>query len=240
MSFGASNTTKTGINNLGGISSQLTNQQLPMFNAMGGNLFNTGMQTTQPGVSFLNTVLQGNRPNTAALLQPNINDITGTQQATLRAINTLMPRGGGRYSSLFGQSLQPQAQIQNLFNPLRGTAATALPQIGLQQTGQGVNLFNLGNQALSTAAGASANIADIGQRQQQINNSLLGGIGGTLFNLATLPLGGAGGLLGTALGGLFPGSGGGGGGGVGLGGFSPSTYNAGLFGGLGYGGSYPS
>ena len=95
MSFGSSNTTKTGINNLGGISSTLTNQQLPMFNTMGGNLFNLGGQTTQPGVNFLNTMLQGNQANTAALLQPNINQITSTQQAALRGINTLMPRVGG-------------------------------------------------------------------------------------------------------------------------------------------------
>lgn len=216
------------MNDIGGAFNTAVNQQLPMFNRMGGGLFNTGMQTTQPGVSFLNTVLQGNQPNTAALLAPNIADITGTQQANLRAINTLMPRGGGRYGSLFGQSLQPQAQIQNLFNPIRATAATALPQIGLQQTGQGINLLGQGNQALQTGAGAANALTQAGQRQQEMTNNLIAGLGQGLFGLATLPLGGGGGLLGTTLGGLF---GGGGGGGGMMGGFSPSSYNAGLFGG---------
>lgn len=203
MSFGASNTTKTGMNDIGGAFNTAVNTQLPMFNRMGGNLFNTGMQTTQPGVNFLNTILQGNQANTAALLQPNINDITGTQQATLRGINTLMPRGGGRYGSLFGQSLQPQAQIQNLFNPIRATAATALPQIGLQQTGQGINLFGQGNQALQTGLSAAGDLTQAGQRQQQLSNALATSLGAGLFGLATLPLGGGGGLLGTALGNLF-------------------------------------
>lgn len=191
------------MNDIGGAYNTAVNQQLPMFNTMGGNLFNLGAQTTQPGVNFLNTILQGNRANTAALLQPNINDITGTQQASLRAISTLMPRGGGRYASLFGQSLAPQGQIQNLFNPMRATAATALPQIGLQQAGQGINLFGLGNQTLQTGGQLATALTGAGQAQQQINNALLGGIGSGLFGLATLPLGGAGGLLGTALGNLI-------------------------------------
>jgi hypothetical protein len=200
-----------------------------MFNRMGGSIFNMGTGTIQPGVNFFNQILQGNQPATAALLQPNINDITSTQNATLRAINTLMPRGGGRYASLFGQSLVPQAQIENLFNPLRGQAASALPGIGLQETGQGVNLFGLGNQALQAATGANVPLMQGGLTQQQMNNQLLGGLGSGLLGLATLPLGG-GTLLGSALGGLG-GLFGGGGGFNPMGSVNLGNINAGLAGG---------
>lgn len=199
MSFGPSNTTKTAENNIGGISNTLTNTTAPQEYGAGGNLLSLGGQTAQPGVNFMTQLLGGNRANTAAALQPSINQIDQGTTGVLNSINTLTPRGGGRYGGLFNQSFAPQSQIQNLFNGARTSAAQALPQIGLQQQSLGTNLFGLGNGALSTAGGVNQGLAQIGQQQQQMNNQLIAGLGQGLFGLATTPFGGgtaANGLLG--------------------------------------------
>ena len=197
-SFGPSNTTKQAENNLGGINNQANvNSQMEL--AQGNNLLNMGAPNVQAGTNFFQTLLNGNRANTTALLQPGIDQIRQGNQNQIQALSTLMPRGGGRSGTLFNASYAPQAQIQNLFNPMRTQAATALPQIGLQQQGLGANLFGIGNQPLSTAAGASANLGELGQRQQQLSNSLWSGLGSGLFGLLTTPFGGGsatGGLLG--------------------------------------------
>jgi hypothetical protein len=198
MSFGPSNTTKTAENNLGGISSTAVNQQLPMFNAAGGALLPPGEANIASGTNFFNTLLNGNRANTLQTLQPNIDQIRQGQSNALTAINTLMPRGGGRSSALFGQSFAPQGQISNLFNSVRPAAATALPQIGLGEVGAGTGLLGLGNGALNAATGASSTLGGLGQQQQQMTNNLWGGLGSGLFNLFTTPFGG-----GTAKNGLF-------------------------------------
>jgi hypothetical protein len=203
MAFGPSNTTKTAENNLGGISNTALNSQLPMFNAAGTSLFNPGTANVTSGTNFFNTLLNGNRANTAAVLQPSIDQIRGNQAAAMSAINTLMPRGGGRSSTLFQQSFAPQGQIQNLFNAARTNAASTLPSIGLQQIGAGTNLFGLGNQALGAATGANVPLAQIGQQQQQISNNLFSGIGSTLAGLALAPVTGGTSLLGS----LFKGGG---------------------------------
>ena len=140
MSFGPSTTTKTAENNLSGISNTAVNSQLPTEMASGSNLMGMGGANVQSGTNFLQTLLGGNAANTTAALQPSIDQIRGGTTNTLNAINTLTPRGGGRSGALFSQSFAPQSQIQNLFNQARTGAATALPQIGLQQTGQGANL----------------------------------------------------------------------------------------------------
>jgi hypothetical protein len=190
MSFGPSNTTKTAENNLGGISNTALNQQLPMFNAAGSSLINMGTPNVTSGTNFFNTLLNGNQANTSALLQPNIDQIRQNTSNNLNAINTLMPRGGGRSSTLFNQSFAPQSQIQNLFGPMRAQAATTLPQIGMQQIGAGSNLFGLGNQTLGAASGASSTLGGLGQQQQQMTNQLISGLGSGLFGLATTPFGG--------------------------------------------------
>jgi len=180
--------------------------------AQAHNLLNVGQGTTatgtplvNSGTNFFNTLLNGNRANTTALLQPQIDQIRQGNQNTLQGLSTLMPRGGGRSGTLFGASYAPEAQIQNLFNPARANAASALPQIGLTQQqlglaqqGLGGNLFSVGNQPLQTAIGANSNLAQIGQNQQQITNSLWSGLGQGLFGLATMPFGGAGTLIGGA------------------------------------------
>lgn len=199
MSFGPSNTTKTAENNLGGVSSTSLNQQFPMLNTQGSSLFNLGSQNVQSGTNFFNSVLNGNQANALTTLGPDIERIKQAHANTMTAINTLMPRGGGRFGASFGESLAPTSQIQSLFNGIRPAAATALPQIGLQQGAQGANLFGLANQSLGTAGSVNTSLADIGQRQQQINNSLFAGLGQGLFSLATTPFGGgsaANGLLG--------------------------------------------
>ena len=190
MSFGSSNTTKQGENNLAGTSNLALNTQFPQVTQAGQGLLNLGGQNVQSGTNYLNTVLNGNQANTGALLQPNIDQIRQGTSNNLTALNTLMPRGGGRSSTLFNQSFAPQQQIQNLFNQARSGAATALPQIGLQEQNLGANLFGLGNGALSTATGANSALTQAGLQQQQINNSLMSGLGSGLFSLATTPFGG--------------------------------------------------
>lgn len=190
MSFGASNTTKTANNNLSGTSNLALNTQFPQVTAAGGNLLNLGNQNTAAGTNFFNTLLNGNQANTAALLQPNIDQIRQGTNANLNAISTLMPRGGGRSGALFGQSFAPQSQIQNLFNPMRGQAAAALPQIGAGQTTAGSNLFGIGNQALNAATGANVPLMQSGLQQQQMSNQLASGLFNGLFGLATTPFGG--------------------------------------------------
>jgi hypothetical protein len=199
MSFGANNTTKAAENNLGGISNTALNSQLPMFNTAGTSSLNTGAGNVSSGTNYLNTILNGNQANTTAALQPSINDIRGASANTMNAINTLTPRGGGRSGSLFSQSFAPESSINNLFNTARVGAASALPQIGLQQQGLGSNLMGMGNQALSTASGANSSLGNMGLQAQQMNNSLWQGIGSGVLGLATLPFGGgssANGLLG--------------------------------------------
>lgn len=165
----------------------------------GKGLLASGAPNITAGTNFFNTLLGGNQANTTAMLQPNIDQIRQGNQAQIQALSTLTPRGGGRAGSLFNASYAPGAQIQNLFNGARSTAATTLPQIGLGQEGLGANLFSIGNQPLNTAAQANSGIADIGQRQQQMTQQFWSQLGGGLFNLATTPFGGGaatGGLLG--------------------------------------------
>jgi len=221
-------------NNLGGTSNLALNNLFPSVTAKGANLFNQaqpiisqGAGNIESGANFLNTILNGNQTNTTALLQPSIDQIRAGTQQNLQQASTLMPRGGGRTGSLFNLSTQPEQQIQNLFNTSRTAAATALPQIGLGQLGAGTgvanagtNLFNTGVSSLNAATGANTSLGNQALEEQKIKNSLWGSIGGGLFNLATLPLGGGSGLLGSLLG-KIPGLGGGGGGGMGYG-WSPA------------------
>jgi len=196
MSFGPSNTTKTAENNLGGVSNALQNVQFPQLNTAAGNMLNTGAGTTSSGVNFFNTLLNGNNANTTALLQPDIERANAARNNTLSAVNTLTPRGGGRFGANYGVPLSSTGDLINLFNQPRMAAAQQLPQIGLQETGQGANLFNLANSALTGSGAVNTNLAQIGQQQQQISNQLFGGIGQTLMGLALAPTTGGGSLFG--------------------------------------------
>lgn len=208
-SFGPSQATQSAESNLGNVSNLATGTILP--NAL--NLFNTttglagpqlqaGQSNVQSGTNFLNTVLNGNRANTTSLLQPNIDQIRQNNQNSLQAISTLMPRGGGRSGALFQQSLAPSSSITSLFNNARTGAATALPQIGLQQEGIGTNLFNLGTNALQAgsgalgaASGANSQLGNLGLQQQQLTNNLFSSLGSGIFGLLTAPLTGGSSLL---------------------------------------------
>lgn len=207
MSFGPSQQVKQAEGNLGNISNTATGTMFPAAMAQGTNALNTGAGNVASGANFFNTLLQGNQANTVAALQPSIDQIRGGSTNALNAINTLMPRGGGRFGALFGQSFAPQSQIQNMFNQGRTAAAQALPGIGLQQQQLGANLFGLGNQALGIGTGASGQLGNIGLQQEQISNALASGLGSGLFKLGTTPLTGAGGgIIGAGLGklgGLF-------------------------------------
>jgi hypothetical protein len=190
MSFGTNRSTSTAENNLSGTSNAALNTLLPAETSAGSGLLGVGGNNVSAGTNYFNTLLNGNSANTAATLAPSINQIQGGTANTLNAVNTLMPRGGGRSSALFGQSFAPQSQIQGLFNNARTTAATTLPQIGLQQEQLGGGLFGLGNQSLSAATGANSSLGSLGLQQQQINNQLFGGLGAGLFGLGTTPFGG--------------------------------------------------
>lgn len=188
MSYGANNTTKTANNNLAGTSNLALNNLYPQVTQAGSNLLNIGNSNTASGTGFLNTLLAGNSANTSAALAPSTDQIRNNTNATSNAINTLMPRGAGRTSALFSNSFAPMQQQQQLFNTERSNAGVALPQIGLQQSGQGTNLFGTGAQTLNAANSSNNALANSGQQTQQNSNALASGIGGGLFNLLTTPL----------------------------------------------------
>lgn len=158
--------------------------------SQGQGLLDLGMKTATPGLNFFQTLLGGNRANTTSLLAPDINRIRQAQQQQIQAVSNLTPRGGGRSGELLNLMTRPQAQIGDLFAGMRGRAAEALPQIGMQQAGLGTNLFGIGNQALNTSTNSFGNVADFGQKQQQLNSQFWGGLGGGLFKLGTTPFGG--------------------------------------------------
>ena len=173
--------------------------------ASGNASLGAGSQNINSGTNFLNSILNGNQANTAATLQPNINQIRQSNQQQLQGISTLSPRGGGRSSTLYGASYAPNQQIQSLFGNARTTAATALPQIGLAQQGIGTNLIGAGNNALSTGVqGANASTQNALQ-VQQMSNAIDQAIGGGLFGLASLPVSGGGSLFGNLASGVLNG-----------------------------------
>lgn len=192
MSFSGSNATKAASNNLAGTSDLALNKAFPQETAAGNNLLNAGQGNVSSGTNFFNTLLNGNKANTQAMLQPNIDQIRQANANTISSASTLMPRGGGRSGTLFGAEYAPNQQIQNLFNTARTSAATALPQIGLGQQQIGSNLFNTANNALSAATGANSANAQLALANQQRSDNLISGIGSALFGLATTPFGSAG------------------------------------------------
>ena len=194
MSFGPSAAAQQGMNTLGQNASVAAGQAPNIFGT-GTNAIAQGGSNINSGTNFLNTILNGNQANTTAMLQPSIDQIRQGNQQNLQQASTLMPRGGGRSGALFNLSTQPQQQVQNLFNGARTTAATTLPQIGLQQQGVGANIFGLGSNLLNTSNSGAANQAQLATQQQQISNQLLGGLGSGLFGLATLPVSGGGTLF---------------------------------------------
>jgi hypothetical protein len=197
-SFGPTASTNQATGNLTNVSGT-ANANSASDTGTGTGILNIGQGNVASGTNFFNTLLNGNSANTTSTLQPSIDQIRQGTSNTMQAVNTLASRGGGRSGTNYGLSYAPQQQIQSLFNGARTSAATTLPQIGLAQEGVGTNLLNIGNSALNTSAGASTNLADINQRQQQITNSLWGNLGAGLLGAATIPFGGgsaAGGLLG--------------------------------------------
>lgn len=219
MSFGPTAQEKQFSGGLTNAGNQATNTILPAALKQSGeafgqgqNMLNMGGGNTTAGTSFFNTLLNGNRQNATQMLQPDIDRIRQAQQGTLQAVSTLMPRGGGRSGTLFQLPFQANSQIQSLFNTVRPQAAGALTQAGLQQTGQGANLFGIGNQglgvgnqAIGEAVGANAQGLNWAQQQAERANKMWAGLGSGLFGLATMPFGG-GALTGTLagkMGGLF-------------------------------------
>lgn len=197
MSFGPTQQTKQAMNTLGTVGTQAQTNSANELQA-GGNLLTQGGGPVQTGVNFFNTLANGNRANTTALLQPNINQIRANNQGTLQALNTLMPRGGGRSGTLFGASYAPTSQITDLFSGARTGAAAQLPQLGLAQQGLGANLTSIGNQPLSTAASSAGTLGQLSQAQQQMGLNFWSGLGSGILGLATTPFGG-----GTAINGLL-------------------------------------
>lgn len=120
-----------------------------------------GTSNMQTGADFFKTILGGNAANTLSLLQPSINQMKEQQQGTIQAASTLMPRGGGRFATLFNQPFAANRAITDLFSGLRGQAAQALPGIGAQQA-------QVGQQAASNLF--QQDLA----KQQQLNNFIQG------------------------------------------------------------------
>jgi hypothetical protein len=178
----------------------------------GSGLLKLGGSTVTPATNFFQTLLSGNRDNTTAMLQPDINRIREGQQNTLNATSTLMPRGGGRAATLFQTPFAANQQIQNLFNGVRSGAAGGLADIGLRQQGLGVqqqgvgaNLMGIGNQPLNTQLQGTQNLLQNAMLQRQYANEMWGKVGSGLFNLATTAIPGS--SIAGKLGGLFGGGG---------------------------------
>jgi len=149
---------------------------LPTVMQPGGALVSGGRSTMQPGLNLFNTLLSGNRANTAAALAPSINPILQGYQGAERAAAGLTPRGGGRFGEEYRLSFAPQADISSMFNQARFGAAQALPGFGLQQIGAGTNLFDIGPRALQAGVGAlGAGTGALGAGTQA--NQILGNLG---------------------------------------------------------------
>lgn len=148
--------------------------------ALGAGVSNLGTSA-----NFFNTLLGGNRTNTMQLLQPDITRIKEAQQGALQGASTLMPRGGGRFATLFQQPFAAARQIGDLFAGIRSGAAGGLANIGGEQAQIGqTSAQNLFQNAL---------------QQRQYHDAMMAKLGQGLFSLATTPFGGGsatGGLLG--------------------------------------------
>lgn len=198
MSFGPNKQTSAAATNNANIANTAT-QNSAAQTGMGTSLIGQGQGTLNTGTNYFNTLLNGNRANTTAMLQPNIQQIRDTNNENLHAISTLSPRGGGRSGTLFGAAYAPSQQINSLYNGARGGAAGNLAQIGLQQQGLGTNILNSGNSALNTGAQTNTGLLNYGLGQQQLSNQMWSGLGQGLFGLATTPFGGGAGGIGANL-----------------------------------------
>ncbi len=201
MSFGGGTDYNRGINNLGGSSNLALNSLFPAAFGGGNRELQAGSNNTAAGGNYFNTLLNGNRANTTAMLAPNIQQIQGAQQGALQGASTLMPRGGGRSGTLFNLPFQGNQAIQSLYSGARSGAGSTLANLGLGQGGLGANLFGQATGGLNSANNANQAMAGLGLQQKQMSNQTAAGLGSGLFNLLTTPFGG-GAMAGTALGGL--------------------------------------
>lgn len=141
----------------------------------GVGALSTGTQQVQSGANFFNTVANGNRENSTAMLAPDINRLRDSNTQALQAASTLMPRGGGRTASLFGRPLATNDAVNSLYTGVRSGASSQLAQIGQGQQSLGANLFGIANSGLNTAGNInSSNLNYERQRQADINNAAIG------------------------------------------------------------------
>jgi hypothetical protein len=188
MSFGGGTDYNRGINNLGGSSNLALNSLFPAAFQGGQTNLQQGQNNIGQAGNYFNTLLGGNRANTTAMLQPDINRIQGANQGTLQGVSTLMPRGGGRSGTLFQLPFQQNQQIQSLYGGARSGAAGQLGQLGLGQGGLGANLFGIGTGVLNSANSANSDMVRAALAMKQRSDQLAGGLGGGIFNLfSSLP-----------------------------------------------------
>jgi len=190
MSFGASKTEKSAMGEMSNLASTAKANSGEATDA-GKNLLSIGGDNTNTGLDFFKTLLGGNQANTAALLQPQIQQANAGVNQQLQQLSTLMPRGGGRTEAMFNAATAPNSSLMQLFAGLRGGGADKLISTGMAQTGAGTNLFNTGNAALNTSLTGQNNVFRGAFDQRQANNQMWSGIGQGLFGLATTPFGGS-------------------------------------------------
>jgi hypothetical protein len=188
MSFGGGTDYNRGINNLGGSSNLALNSLFPAAFGGGQQNLQMGQQNTGQAGNYFNTLLNGNRANTTAMLQPDINRIQGAQQGTLQSASTLMPRGGGRSGTLFQLPFQGNQQIQSLFSGARSGAAGQLGQLGLGQGGLGANLFGQATGGLNSANTANDSLVKAALEKQKQSQGIAGGLGQGVGQLASMAL----------------------------------------------------
>lgn len=190
MAFGPSKKEKEATQKLEAIGSTATGNSAEVME-QGRNLFNIGGSTTGQGLDFFRTLLSGNRANTSAMLQPNIQQGNQMLQEQLRQLTTLMPRGGGRTAALFGAPIQATGNVMDLFSGVRSGAANQMIDTGLQQSNLAAGLYGVSNSALNTGAGVSNNLFQNAFDQRRASNALWNDLGQGLFGLATTPFGGS-------------------------------------------------
>jgi hypothetical protein len=177
MSFGVSQDYNRAYNNLEGTSNLGLNKLFPAAFQGGQQNTQAGQANTQAGGNFFNTLLNGNRANTTAMLSPNIQQIQGAQQGALQGASTLMPRGGGRSGTLFQLPFQGNQQIQSLFSGARSGAGSMLANLGLGQGGLGANLFQAGTGGLNAANNANSSAIEASLKAKERSDKLWSQIG---------------------------------------------------------------
>jgi len=110
----------------------------------------SGVNAAAPVLDFLTKLVKGDQGDVTQAAQPEIDQIS-QQFDQIRNLISLQPRGGGKTTALAEAPFQKSAAIQRTEGDLRkgaagqlGALSTSLANIGLGESGIGLNLAGLG------------------------------------------------------------------------------------------------